>query len=996
MEFQYLVNNGLNNSVQECYSQSELRTKTVIRNELSNSYIVFNSKNEFESWYNKQSVKHYHEIIFGYQNQRLKLDIDIIDNIDIINIISVIIDTFIQVLNELYYCIDDIQLSRKDFIITDSSGNTSKGFKHSYHIILYTYAVANNIEAKYITDNLINKLSDSYKQYIDINVNKSIQSFRLLHSVKCNSDRIKQISNKFKTYQSSLIDTMIVPFNGIKILTQLCENDLDEVDDIEVITDTMVKNIIKLVKSYNILDGHKFRDVKNNTINFDRTKPTHCTLCDEIHHNDNSLIIIYDKLTENVYEYCRQSKSTRFICSSSKQEKKIKLDNKSIQESSKFDTLSNKIEYNEKNMRDYELVDTLVVKAQMKVGKTKALYKFVKQYFDQDKLIRFISFRQTFSNHIYNLFDDFELYSNIKGTISSNVKRVIIQVESLYRLHLDEKNKIDLLILDEIESILDQLGSGLHKNFNASFAMFLWLLSSSKHVICMDANISNRTFNILSRFRNNYIIHYHHNKWQSSKDDIFYITIDKNIWLSQLCTKLMKNNKIVITTNSILEAKTCEVLVRELDMDLKVKMYSSELKYSEKQLYFNDVHKYWSELDVLIYTPTCSAGVSFELEHFDVLFGYFCNTSCNVETCRQMIHRVRNIKDKEYYIFFQELDMAKLPTTSDELHKYLYNKRTNMFQYVKDSNLQYSYNIDGTIKFYETDYYYIWLENMVINNLSKNNFMTRFINQIRETGAQIKNMEYGDETLTTEHVDARKLVEDKHNTDISNANELSQDDVETILHKISNQMDVELSEYQSYEKYKLRKCYNYTSTITPRFVEYYNHRNIKTIYQNLCDISKCKTIGESLKLILKKENERYGSIVNNTSKYKNKLEYTDLHNENTLYTSISHIVISRIISLVENKVRKKEELEKLIDDNLWSLINKHKEHLSIDLNVSITEEKIKVVNKLLKTMYGLFLKKNGELFTLKKTNLCQLFTFNETNLEDTVTIITSNNIFLKL
>jgi hypothetical protein len=353
----------------------------------------------------------------------------------------------------------------------------------------------------------------------------------------------------------------------------------------------------------------------------------------------------------------------------------------------------------------------------MKVGKTKMLHNYVEKYFDNTKIIRFISFRQTFSNHIYNLFNDFELYSTIKGNISSNTKRVIIQVESLYRLQLDENNVIDLLILDEIESILDQLGSGLHKNFNASFAMFLWLLTTAKYVICMDANVSDRSFNILSKFRKG-DIYFHNNKWQSSKNDKIYFTIDKNIWLSQLCTKLSEDKKIVIPTNSITEAKTCDMIIRELYPNKKIKMFSSELKYSEKQLYFNDVHKYWTELDVLIYTPTCSAGVSYELEHFDVLFGYFCNTSCSVETCRQMMHRVRNIKSNEYFIYLQELTMAKLPTTSEELHKYLYNKRANMYQYVKDSNLQYSYDIEGRIRFYETDYYFVWLENMTIFNMS--------------------------------------------------------------------------------------------------------------------------------------------------------------------------------------------------------------------------------------------------------------------------------------
>lgn len=993
MQFSHLIDNG-SNSVQGSYSQAELRTKTVIRDETTNRYIVFNGQSIFEKWYMEQTSKHYHEIIFGYQNQRIKFDIDINNSeINGIDIVNCILDTSIKVMKDIYYCIDDIQLSRNDFIVTDSSGLTPKGYKQSYHIILFTYAVANNNEAKYIMDSIMKLIPDKYKPHIDLNVNKSIQNFRLLHSTKCNSDRIKVVSNKFNTCIGTLLDTMIVPFQGIKVLSQLCDV---EVEYEENITDDLVKSIIKVIKPFNILDGHKFRDIRNNTINFDRVKPMHCTLCDEVHHNDNSMVIIYDSVSGNIYEYCRQSKSTRYLCNIDKKEKvkTINFENKKISYS-KFDNVLNKTEYNEQNMKDYELVPTLVVKAQMKVGKTKALHKYVEQHFDDTKLIRFISFRQTFSNHIYNLFNDFELYSTIKGSISSNIKRVIIQVESLYRLQLEENNTIDLLILDEIESIFNQLGSGLHKNFNASFAMFLWMLTTAKHIVCMDANISDRTFNILSKFRKGNI-YYHHNKWQSSKDDKFYFTIDKNVWLSQLCAKLNEDKKIVISTNSIMEAKTCEVLIRELYPDRNIKMYSSELKYSEKQLYFNDVNKYWTELDVLIYTPTCSAGVSYELEHFDVLFGYFCNTSCDVETCRQMMHRVRNIKTNEYYLYLQELDMAKLPTTSTELHNYLYNKRTNMFQYVKDANLQYSYGLDGRIRFYETDYYFIWLENMTIINLSKNEFIDRFLDQIRETGATIASMNSGDDFLTNEHIDARKVVEDKQNNDISSAVDLCQEDVEIILNKISTQQDIELSEFHAYEKYKLRKCYNFKGEITPKFVKYYKHRCVKSVYKNLCDISYANTILESLDLILKRENERYESIVTNESRYKNKLEYTDLHNESTVYNSLSHIVVSKIVSIIGNKVRNKDELSSLINDEIWPLIMKHERSLSIDLNVQMNKEKISVINKLLKTMYGLRICKKGTILKLKRCNIGELFTFNKTSIDDVVTVVTTNQLFLNL
>ena len=56
--------------------------------------------------------------------------------------------------------------------------------------------------------------------------------------------------------------------------------------------------------------------------------------------------------------------------------------------------------------------------------------------------------------------------------------------------------------------------------------------------------------------------------------------------------------------------------------DIFIKIYSSDTPKKIKDLHFSNVNKYFI-CDVLIYTPTISAGISFEVDHFDFLFGYF-------------------------------------------------------------------------------------------------------------------------------------------------------------------------------------------------------------------------------------------------------------------------------------------------------------------------------------------------------------------------------------
>jgi hypothetical protein len=41
-----------------------------------------------------------------------------------------------------------------------------------------------------------------------------------------------------------------------------------------------------------------------------------------------------------------------------------------------------------------------------------------------------------------------------------------------------------------------------------------------------------------------------------------------------------------------------------------------------KQKHFKDVHQYWHECDILLYTNTLTAGISFENIHFDLSINF--------------------------------------------------------------------------------------------------------------------------------------------------------------------------------------------------------------------------------------------------------------------------------------------------------------------------------------------------------------------------------------
>ena len=79
----------------------------------------------------------------------------------------------------------------------------------------------------------------------------------------------------------------------------------------------------------------------------------------------------------------------------------------------------------------------------------------------------------------------------------------------------------------------------------------------------------------------------------------------------------------------------------------------------------------WNAYQLLIYTPTISAGISFNEKHFDNRHCYFSNMSCSAELATQMIFRVRNSTCKNIKICVNIKGRTDLPTDENELDQYI-------------------------------------------------------------------------------------------------------------------------------------------------------------------------------------------------------------------------------------------------------------------------------------------------------------------------------------
>jgi hypothetical protein len=518
-----------------------------------------------------------------------------------------------------------------------------------------------------------------------------------------------------------------------------------------------------------------------------------------------------------------------------------------------FEKWGNKYAYVDSTMHPYVKPDevipaTICVKAPMRMGKTKMLKDFITERFhNPDCVIRILTFRRTFASHMHERFIDlgFKLYDHTPGLLTH--KRLIIQLESLHRLKIEPT---DLLVLDESELIFEQLNSGLYCSFAKAFAAFHYLIKQSKHLICMDALLGDRTYRILDKIRgfNGNDMLYYVNRYDRDIEDKYLFAQSKGDWLKYLMDCLEKKEKIAIMTNSLAECKKIEEHIRQSIVGIDIGLYSSETPKSVKTRAFNDVNNVWINHDVLIVTPTVSAGVSFEKAHFDRVFGFFTNKSCPVETCIQMLGRVRSVGTSEYTIYI-DCSLNCYPTNINELRRRVHQQHLYIMSDIEDSQIGFTYDSEGNIELSNTDYLQIWLENQRIRNLSKNNFTDRFIKLITKSGAlalilelEGSNIEVIQEIENT-HEEIGDYIKARDAEMIAGAPNITQDKYLEIRHNLNdtsaNSIEVTPTEIQSYKKHNFKQFYGIDDeeTILTTDIYKYNNESIKKRFINLNTIN---------------------------------------------------------------------------------------------------------------------------------------------------------------
>jgi hypothetical protein len=168
------------------------------------------------------------------------------------------------------------------------------------------------------------------------------------------------------------------------------------------------------------------------------------------------------------------------------------------------------------------------------------------------------------------------------------------------------------------------------------------------------------------------------NTYQRAQDFEYKLTVDPTQWRAALDQDLADSLHIVIPINSAKEAKALHKDILAKYPNKSVKIYTGDTDQKVKKQDIANIAAEWSACKVLIYTPTITLGVSFKLDNFDKIYGWFNHLSCSVLACDQMLGRVRSISMNTAVIYLDHA-ASQIRLSAREIRNSMLTSRTNLY-----------------------------------------------------------------------------------------------------------------------------------------------------------------------------------------------------------------------------------------------------------------------------------------------------------------------------
>lgn len=233
------------------------------------------------------------------------------------------------------------------------------------------------------------------------------------------------------------------------------------------------------------------------------------------------------------------------------------------------------------------------------------------------------------------------LYSD---TNIQRVNRLEITVDSLYKLPTYQ-NRYHTVVLDEIEQIISHmLDSSTCKAQRVQILQrFAYFLQSADRVIIQQAEISDSAVNYIAKLRGGEKPHIIVNDFAADPRIVgWYNQHEPSRMIRDLTDSIESGERALIACYSKKRAKRLEkTLLRKFPEKRIRTVHGDNSSDPETIAFVESINQSVQSLDVLIFTPSMSTGVSIDAEQFTAVWGIFDTAECHASELLQMLGRYR-------------------------------------------------------------------------------------------------------------------------------------------------------------------------------------------------------------------------------------------------------------------------------------------------------------------------------------------------------------------
>ncbi len=309
--------------------------------------------------------------------------------------------------------------------------------------------------------------------------------------------------------------------------------------------------------------------------------------------------------------------------------------------------------YSEPEMRDYPTDKPIVaVQGGMGVGKTKALIKYI-EALDKETSVLILTYGRTISGALAAQLKSagFINYLDVKGPILND--RAIVCIDSSHRV---AHRVYSVVIIDEMTCTMGHFQSPFMKHDNvcrdlaeqctfAERVLFLCATVSNTMSVLAIENIAESRHQPVFWIKNTYVRETNRNACIIVNGSCQKTKAMQDALVTDIMIRLKAGARIVVPTTSKTFAEVLQEAVMSDDAlkDKRVKVYHSETDREQKCADLANIQEAWAGVDLLVYSPTIGAAISFEQDNFTACIAYAENNvfspACDVFL--QMLFRVR-------------------------------------------------------------------------------------------------------------------------------------------------------------------------------------------------------------------------------------------------------------------------------------------------------------------------------------------------------------------